>query len=35
MLEEGPAAEEDLQAVTEMLHGVEGVRGLAGGADND
>lgn len=32
VLEEGPAAEEDLQAVTEMLQGVEGVEGLAGGA---
>ena len=35
VLEEGPAGEEDLQAVTEILRGVEGVEGLAGGADDD
>jgi hypothetical protein len=35
VVEEGPAAEEDLQAVTVMLQGVEGVEALAGGAGDD
>ena len=35
VLEGGPAAEEDLHAVIEMLQGVEGVEGLTGGASDD
>jgi hypothetical protein len=35
VLEEGPASEEDLQTLAEMLQGVEGVEGLAGGAGDD